>query len=97
MCSGYERALQQYDTSRKSVSIEVNFIDFSSFEAFRGFNPELFPVFGFNLHAFLCANVILFVCRLYAKCDNFVSDMQMKIFCVCCVLRYFERFLEVEA
>ena len=97
VCSGYECAFHLYNASRESISIEVNFVDFSSFEAFGCFNPELFPAFGFSLYALLCANVIISVCRLYAKCDNFVSDMQIKIFCVCYVLRYFEHFLEVEA
>ena len=76
----------QYDASRKSVCVEDNLVDFSGFQAFGCFDPELFPVFRFNLHAFLCANVIFPICRLYAKCDDFVSDMQIKIFCVCYVL-----------
>ena len=74
----YECTLQRYDASRKSTPIEVNFVELSSFEVSGSFDPELFPVLGFDLHAFLCANVILFVRRLYTECDDFVSDVQIR-------------------
>ena len=65
--------------SGNPFQLKSDFIELSRFEISGSFDSELLPVFRFDLYAFLCADVILFVCGLCAECDDFVSDVQIKI------------------
>ena len=53
-----------------SLGIVIYFINSFIFESLRGFYLKLFEALGFNLHTFMCTDVICSVLCLLTECNN---------------------------